>query len=209
MSLRKEKAARLKLAILQETLRLVGTKPYTKLYVEDVCASVKISKVTFFKYFPSKEDLLLYYYRLWCLARAVELKAKPRPGIQGIYFLIDRLSEEALQYPGLFSALIAHFGDGNRSPKPFPVKPEERKILYPTEVALEKIEIQSLEVMLETFVLEAIFKKEITRSSSTRDITHLFISVIYGSFVASQVSQQQPRLFIRKNVDLLLKGLNH
>ena len=54
MSLRKEKAARLKLAVFEQTLKLIGKRPFDDLYVEDICEKVKISKVTFFKYFPNQ-----------------------------------------------------------------------------------------------------------------------------------------------------------
>ena len=91
MNLRKEKAALIKLAVLQETHKLIGKKSFEDLHVLEICERVKISKVTFFSYFPKKEDLLLYHLRLWCLTRAVELNQKPRVGIQGIYFLTDKI----------------------------------------------------------------------------------------------------------------------
>ena len=81
MSLRKEKAARLKVQVLDQTLKLVGKKSFDDLYVDDICAKVKISKVTLFKYFPQKEDILTYYFRIWCLGRTVELIQKPKEGI--------------------------------------------------------------------------------------------------------------------------------
>src|SRR5688572_26126740 len=95
MSLRKEKAARLKLSVLDFTVRLIGKKSFDDLYVEEICDKVKISKVTLFKYFPQKEDILLYYYRVWCLRRAVELRDKPKEGMQAIYYLFDRLAERS------------------------------------------------------------------------------------------------------------------
>ena len=84
MSLRKEKAARLKLSVLDQTLKLIGKKSFDDLYVDEICDKAKISKVTLFKYFPKKEDILLYFFRIWCLRRAVELHEKPREGMQGV-----------------------------------------------------------------------------------------------------------------------------
>ena len=92
MSLRKEKAARIKVQILDQMLKLIGKKSFDDLYIDDLCAKVKISKVTLFKYFPQKEDILLYFFRVWCLARLTDLAAKPREGLQAIYFLFDKLS---------------------------------------------------------------------------------------------------------------------
>lgn len=208
MGLRKEKAARLKVQILENTLKLIGKKPFEDLYVDDLCAKVKISKVTFFKYFPRKEDLLLYFFRVWCLERAVELKSKPKEGLQAIYYLSDMLSESCERYPGLTLSLLGYLADVKRTPKPFPVKAEEKVILYPNNEDIHLLEIQSLDQMLERFTLEAIFKKEFTKASSTRDITNLLLANMLGSIVAGHINQISPlKFFFRKNIDMLLKGL--
>lgn len=208
MSLRKEKAARLKVQVLEHTLKLIGKKAFDDIYVEDICEKVKISKVTFFKYFPQKEDVLLYHFRIWCLGRSVELKLKPKEGMTGVYYLLDKLSEECETHPGLMLNLIGYLADSKRPPKPFPVKPEEKKLLFPEVEDIMNIEIMSLEQMLEKFTLEAIFKKEITKTSSTRDISNLFQTIFLGSIVTAHTSQQSPlKLFFRRNLDNLMKGL--
>ena len=208
MSLRKEKAARLKVQVLEHTLKLIGKKAFDDIYVEDICEKVKISKFTFFKYFPQKEDVLLYHFRIWCLGRSVELKQKPKEGMQGVYFLLDKLSEECENHPGLMLSLIGYLSDFKRPPKPFPVKPEEKKLLFPDVEDVSGIEILSLDQMLEKFTLDAIFKKEITKTSSTRDITNLFNTIFLGSIITGHLSQQSSlKLFFRRNLDNLMKGL--
>jgi AcrR family transcriptional regulator len=208
MSLRKEKAARLKVQVLEHTLKLIGKKAYDDIYVEDICEKVKISKVTFFKYFPQKEDVLLYHFRIWCLGRSVELRQKPKEGMQGVYYLLDKLSEECENHPGLMLSLIGYLSDFKRPPKPFPVKPEEKKLVFADVEDISSVEILSLDQMLEKFTLEAIMKKEITKTSSTRDITNLFNTIFLGSIITAHLSQQSPlKLFFRRNLDNLMKGL--
>ncbi|MEY4930486.1 MAG: hypothetical protein RI909_1210 [Bacteroidota bacterium] len=208
MSLRKDKAARLKLSVLDHTVRLIGRKSFEDLYVDEICDKVKISKVTMFKYFPQKEDILLYYFRVWCLKRAVELRDKPREGLAGIHFLFDRLSDECETYPGLVLSLFAYLADLRRPPKPFPLKAEEKKFLFPDHKDVLSIEIQSLDQMLEKFCLEAIFKKEITKSSSTRDLTNLFTTMFYGSVLTAHLLQlDQLKFFFKRNIEMTLKGL--
>lgn len=208
MSLRKEKAARLKVQVLDHTLKLVGKKSFEDLYVDDICGKVKISKVTLFKYFPQKEDILTYYFRIWCLARTVELIQKPKEGLQAIYYLFDKLSEEFEERPGFVLSLVGYLADAKRAPKPFPVKPEEKKLLFPEVENISSIEILSLDQMLEKFVLEGIFKKEITKSISTRDITNLIASLFYGGIMIAHLHQQAPlKPFFRRIIDLSIKGL--
>lgn len=208
MSLRKEKAARLKVQVLDNTLKLIGKKSFDDLYVEDICDKVKISKVTLFKYFPQKEDILLYYFRIWCLTRSVELAQKPREGLQGVYYLFDKLSDECEEHPGLVLSLVGYLSDYKRPPKPFPVKPEEKKLIFPTLENSTAIEIQSLDQMLEKFILEAILRKEVTKTISTRDITNLITCIFIGGVVTAHLNQQNPvKIFFRKSLDLMVKGL--
>lgn len=208
MSLRKEKAARLKVQVLDVTLKLIGKKSFDDLYVDDICDKVKISKVTLFKYFPQKEDILLYYFRVWCLGRSIELVQKPKEGLQCMYNLLDKLAEEYDEHPGLLLSLVGYLSDYKRSPKPFPLKPEEKKLLYPGIDNIQSIEIMSLDQMLEKFTLEAIFRKEITKTISTRDITNLLTSVLIGGIVTAHINQQSPaKIFFRRNLDLIVKGL--
>lgn len=208
MSLRKEKAARLKLSVLDFTVKLIGKKSFDDLYVEEICDKVKISKVTLFKYFPQKEDILLYYYRIWCLKRAVELRDKPKEGMSAVFYMFDKLSEDCEDHPGIILSLFAYLADLKRAPKPFPVKVEEKRLLFPGVADIQNIEIQSVEQMFEKFALEAIFKKEITSTTSTRDICNLFTTLFHGSAVTGHINQLTPlKLFFRKNLELVLKGL--
>ncbi len=208
MSLRKEKAARIKVQVLEHTLKLIGKKSFEDLYIDALCDKVKISKVTLFKYFPQKEDILLYYFRIWCLYRSVDLVMKPKEGLQGIYYVFDKMAEAYDNYPGLMLSLLGYLSDYKRSPKPFPVKAEEKKLLFPQVPSVTTIEILSLEQMLEKFILEAIFRKEITKTTSTQDITNLFTTVFMGGIVTARLRQLSPvRMFFRKNVDGVMRGL--
>ena len=208
MSLRKEKAARLKLSVLDHTIKLIGKKSFDDLYVEEICAKVKISKVTLFKYFPQKEDILLYYFRIWCLRRAVEFRDKPREGVAGITYLFDKLAEECEWHPGIILSLFAYLADLKRPPKPFPVKVEEKKLIFPELRDIHLVEIQSLDQMFEKFTLEAIFKKEITKTASTRDLTNLLSTIFYGSVVTAHIQQLSPvKFFFRRNIEMVLRGL--
>ena len=208
MSLRKEKAARIKVQVLDYTIKLIGKKSFDDLYIDELCTKVKISKVTLFKYFPQKEDMLLYYFRVWCLGRVSELAENSKEGLQAIYFLFDKLSETCERYPGLMSSLVGYIADLKRSPKPFPVKAEEKRLLFPHIHNIASIQILSVDQMLESFVLEAIFRKEITKTSSTRDVTNLLTTVFMGGIVTAHLHQVSAvKLFFRKNVDIVMRGL--
>lgn len=207
MSLRKEKAARLKLAILDQTIKLIGRRPFEDLFVEDICQRVKVSKVTLFKYFPVKEDILAYYFRVWCLRRTVELREKPKEGLQGVIYLFDKLSEDFDQHPGIILALVGYLSSPKRPPKPFPLKAEEKKLLFPEVHDILQVETMSIEQLMEKFALEGVFKKEFTKTSNTRDITQLLMALFFGSITTLQLTQVTPtKPFVRRMVELGLKS---
>ena len=203
---RAKKSATIKLDILISTIQLVGKKSFRDLYVEDICEKAGTSKVTFFKYFPQKEDVLLYFLRIWCLDRAVELKEKPRAGMNGLYFIIDKLAETYDKYPGLILNLISYWTSLQRPPNPFPVKPIERQILYPKVTNWEAIEVLSLPMMVEKYVLEMVLTKQSNKHHDPSELSHLILSVIYGTIITVHTRQIHPlRILLRRNIDSLFK----
>lgn len=139
----------------------------------------------------------------------MELKEKPREGLAGIQFLFDKISEDFEAHPGIILSWVGYLSDMGRTIKPFPLKAEEKKLLFPEVKDIQLIELQSLDQMIEKFSLEAIFKKEITKTTSTRDITNAFMALFYGSIINAYINQVNPaKMFFRKNVETLLKGLS-
>jgi AcrR family transcriptional regulator len=58
--LRERKKIKTRESIQREAMRLIGKQGYEQTTVEQIAAAVEISPSTFFNYFPSKEDVVLY-----------------------------------------------------------------------------------------------------------------------------------------------------
>ncbi|MTI40620.1 TetR/AcrR family transcriptional regulator [Fulvivirga lutimaris] len=208
-SIRETKSAKIKIDILNATLNLVGKKSFKDLYVDDICEKVDVSKVTFFKYFPQKEDILLYYLRVWCLDRVVELDQQNREGLDGVHYLFDKMAIAYERHPGLILSLISYLTSLQRPPAPFPLKTVEREILHPSLMA-DKVELLSLQQMMEKFLLEAVFKSQITTKSDTKELALVFMTLMYGSIVMAHLRQVSPiNVLFKRNINNLLKGLTN
>jgi AcrR family transcriptional regulator len=206
--LRAAKAAKLKLAILDATIELIGEGSFKDLHINDLCSRVNISKVTLFKYFPQKEDILLYYMRIWTFHRAVEVHRNEKKGVEGIYYLIIQLSNSFDRNPGLVLSYLGYLANTHTIEKPFPIRIDERQLLYPDIEDVNIIDIQPMDQLLETFLLEAIFNKEITKSSNPKDLAYLMVSIIYGSLLTAHALRIEPsKLYFRRNIEMMLNGL--
>jgi AcrR family transcriptional regulator len=108
--LRERKKARTKATIQREALRLFSRDGYAETSVEQIAAAAEISPSTFFRYFPTKEDVVLADF---IDARAVDrlLKAPEELGpLQALAYAIsttmEEMGEEELALEGLRNELI-------------------------------------------------------------------------------------------------------
>ena len=66
--LRQRKQAQTRLALLDAVLaRLDGKRTLDDIPVKELCDAANISQASFFNYFPSKTDLLVYFVQIWSL----------------------------------------------------------------------------------------------------------------------------------------------
>ncbi len=191
MSLRDIKAARIKLNILEQTIDLIGNGSFKDLLVDDICLKAEISKVTLFKYFSKKEDILVYFMKIWLFKRIVELINEPKTGLEAIRYLFHVLGEEADRSPGLILGLVGYIANLTEPPEPQEIKYEERKILFPEQDDLDNIEILSIDQMFLKHLQEAADLGEIKSQYVNDSVVELLLALFYGSSLAAHTSTDQ------------------
>ena len=92
-SLRDRKKIQTMVSILDAFLSSLEHQSFHEINVEDVCEQASISKMTFFRYFNSKEEVLEYFVLRWCCQRTIEIKERTYQGLEGIRQVFQSASE--------------------------------------------------------------------------------------------------------------------
>ena len=67
ISLRDRKFAETKISLLNSFIDMLNKRPMEDISVKELCESIPVSDVTFFNYYPHKNELLVYYTQLWSI----------------------------------------------------------------------------------------------------------------------------------------------
>ena len=67
-----QNAAHIRYKIINYVSQACQTRDFSKIHVTEICQAANISKVTFFKYFDHKEDVLMLYKTIVCTCRIIK-----------------------------------------------------------------------------------------------------------------------------------------
>jgi AcrR family transcriptional regulator len=99
-SLRERKKIKTRIAVQKQAMRLFRKQGYEATTVEQIAAAAEISPSTFFRYFPSKEDLIMYDpldEKIIEIIRAQPLNLGIIPAVRAtVHQAFENLSEEEI-----------------------------------------------------------------------------------------------------------------
>lgn len=205
LPLREIKKARTKIKLFHAALDIIGEKSFREVYVEELCERVEISKVTFFKMFSRKEDILIYFMRLWLTDRMLELEETNKKGMTALRHIFEGVSEYAKEKPGLMLSLIAFLSEEKMHPCMPDLTDAEIHLLYPEKEEQVRKLIPNLDAVFTNCVEEGKAAGEITLKMDTSQIVKLLHSIFYGAYLTAHVFQTQN---VMEMYDLHLNILN-
>ncbi len=205
LSLRERKAAKLKLLILNLAKDMLIEKNFNDIHVTDLCKEANISKVTFFRYFPQKEDLLLYFMRVWSFEISVSLQRQDLKGIKAVKYIYDRYGDLCERYNSMILHLIKYHAASSKVLKPISIKKAEKHLLFPNFEDVQRMEVLAFDKLLEKYLLEAIFQTEITKSSNVNDMVSMLLTTTYGSILVAKMKQLPVKALLKKNINAILE----
>ena len=105
LSLREKKQATLKLKILDTFDEKLKTKALADISVKEIAHDLEISEMTFFNYFGSKKEVLIYFIELWSLE--MQLCIEGIEPIKAIYRIFEETAIMIEKNPNLFMEIVA------------------------------------------------------------------------------------------------------
>jgi len=189
ISLREKKKARTKLTLLQAGLELIGEGTFRNVLVEDICQRAEVSKVTFFKFFPQKEDMLVYFMSIWQAERFVELEDSPIRGWAAVRHIYSKVAEQSQEQPGIMLSLISFLAEQRMHPWIPELSPAELHLLFPDKEDIEEIMKNSLPGLFRRAMKEAKEDGQLAECLSEDEAVVLLFTTFYGSYLSAHLCQ--------------------
>jgi len=206
--LRQRKAAATRLALLDALHDELDQRGFAQIRVKDLCGHAAISEPTFFKYFPSKVDLLTYYLQLWSVETQCHAEATaPRSGIEYLLVVFDATAACWARQPRLMAEVFAH---QQREAPPMRQAPPgfaDLRLRFPdAPAAVERTPLSPAE-LIQLGLQRALEVRELPGSTNLAAAGQAIAGIFYG-VPASGVKPAAIREVYRRSLHLLWLGLN-
>lgn len=189
ISLRDRKKARTKLNLLQAGLNLIGEGTFRNVFVEDICQQAEVSKVTFFKFFPQKEDMLIYFMSVWQAECYVELEETPKRGWAAVRHIFAKVADQAKSQPGIMLSLISFLSEQKMHPWIPVLSDSELQLLFPNREDFSAIAASTLDTLFRRCVKEAREDGELSERLTEEEAVALLFTTFYGSYLSAHLCQ--------------------
>ncbi|MBN1892223.1 MAG: TetR/AcrR family transcriptional regulator [Clostridiales bacterium] len=188
MGIRETKKGRLKLAILDKTLEMIREKPFESIKVIDICQEVGISEVTFYKYFRKKEEVMMYFMRVWNYKRTVRMrKEKSEKGIAAIYSIFRDIANTD-NAECIMVSLVSFITAQREKPTNVILEDYDKTAIVDGEDPIE--EDEDLDWQMACRLREAVENEEIRADINIQEFVKVLSGIFYGVPIISYVSQE-------------------
>jgi len=194
--------ANTRIDILNAVYRLSQSSNFRNLKVKAIADAAEITEMTFFNYFPSKEDILRYMMAIWALDLIALQQQKPLAGEAAIRRVFQHTATRVKQHPGLMVNFISYLVTKEISPDAIDIEVADRSILYPEQSQLWEVEIPSGNELLLRHLMEIN-----PNSNNMQTLLHL-ASCFYGDVLIAHTANLDIENLYNQSLDLIFRNLN-
>jgi len=198
LSLREKKYATQKLKILDTFDEKLKSKALVDISVKEICKELEISEMTFFNYFGSKKEVLIYYIELWSLEMQELIKdAKP---LEAIYLIFEQTAKMIEKNPNLFMEIVASMALQGMAKKDITISRAERILRFGKDVPYEVGGFPDI-------VMPLIEKLSISKEERFFVYTSLFNTLFATPLLMKCDNFKELNSHYTEQLDAVLKGL--
>lgn len=210
MSLRERKMAQTKIAIMEAVIAMLAERPFVELSVREISEAVDISEMTFFNYFPSKSDVVVYFVQVWSVRVQWEMDrtfAAKGSYLQAIEALFAETARVMVQSPGVMAEIVA-FQALKRAPVGFqPMSQAEYDRLFPGRKGIEAIEPRGVTDLFRQMLLAAVEAGELPSTSNIDVALLMLANIFFGTALIAPQGRPDPWTLYRQQLALVWRGL--
>jgi len=184
--LRELKKARSKVALYEAFLSLIEDKMFREVMLDDICRKAEVSRVTFFKFYQRKEDLLVYYMRIWLTERIIEIEMEKKSGFDAIRHLLYKLAEQAKEKQGIMPSLISFLVEMKMHPCMPEMSEAEVRLLFPGHEEFGSRSPNMFELFHQC-MMEASASGRLKKDITVGIAVQVLFTVFYGAFMTAHL----------------------
>ena len=193
-ALREIKKARSKIALFEASLDLIGRSTFRAVKLEDICEKAEVSKVTFFKFFPQKEDVLVYFMYVWLLERMLTIEERGLRGAGAIRYLLHSVADGSEERPGLMLSLIGFLSESQMHPCMPVLSDAELHLLFPGREERARATSVDIFALFRRLIDEAKADGDCRREENTAVLAQWLLTIFYGAYLTAHMCRQDIRL---------------
>ncbi|ASJ55062.1 TetR family transcriptional regulator [Brevibacillus formosus] len=187
ISLREKKKAKTKFALLDAALELIGDGSFRNVLVEDICERAEVSKVTFFKFFPQKEELLIYYMSIWQAECFVELQNTGKRGWEAVRHVFAKVARDSEKHPGIMLSLVSFLAEQKMHPCVPLLSEAELFLRFPEHEEREALGAVDLHQIFQRCIQEAARDGQLAPHVNEEEAIILLFSMFYGAYLTAHL----------------------
>ncbi|UNK19044.1 TetR/AcrR family transcriptional regulator [Paenibacillus sp. N3/727] len=184
--LRELKKAKTRIALYEAAMSLIGDRVFREVMLDDICRMAEVSRVTYFNLFRKKEDLLLYFMRIWLTGRIIDIQEQQLRGFEAVRHLYRHIAEQSREKAGIMPSLIAFLSEMKMHPCMPELSQAEVQLLFPGHEELGA-ESPDMFALFERCMSEAAQDGTLKPGVPIPEAIQFLFMVFYGAFLTSQL----------------------
>ena len=182
VTLREQKAAQTKIAIIKSVQSKLNEKSLAEISVKEICDDVLISEGTFFNYFPKKSDILTAFIQFWSveILWIAKVKYQIQSGLGIIEKVLEETGKQLVEGPNIMREIISMMAIAPSEMKFDKLTPVEKKIAFPDCGGIESIDDDQLNTVFYDNIMLAIEQGELPPDTNPVSAMVNILSIFFG-----------------------------